>query len=55
MSLVVGSYDKCVHTLRETNKDNMAAVTAAIYSHAHVAKKNMLVTALIVSDTGFNV
>ena len=46
----VGSYDKCVHTLRETNKDNMAPVTAAIFSHAHVAKKNILVTAVIVSD-----
>jgi len=47
---LLGSYDKCVHTLRENNKDNMAAVTATIFSHAQVAKKNVLVTALIVSD-----
>ena len=46
---VKGSYDKCVHTLRESNKDNMAAVTAVICSHAQVAKKNVLITALIVS------
>ena len=46
----VASYDKCVHTLRETNKDNMAAVTASIFSHAQVAKKNVLITAVIVSD-----
>jgi len=49
--ILIGSYDKCVHTLRENNKDNMAAVTAAIFSHAQVAKKNVLVTALIVSDS----
>jgi len=48
---MVGSYDKCVHTLRETNKDNMAAVTTAICSHAQVAKKNILITALIVSSS----
>jgi len=47
----VGSYDKCVHHLRETNKDNMAAVSAAIFSHAQVAKKNVLVIAVIVSDS----
>ena len=47
----VGSYDKCVHTLRETYKDNMATqVTAAIFSHTQVAKKNTLVIALIVSN-----
>ena len=36
--------------LRETNKDNMAAVTAAIFSHSQVAAKNVLVTALIVRN-----
>ncbi|PNF15149.1 hypothetical protein B7P43_G14819 [Cryptotermes secundus] len=42
-----GSYDKCVTAIRERNKDDMAAVTATIFSHAQVAKKNMLVTMLI--------
>lgn len=46
----VGSYDKCVHLLRETNKDNMAAVTEAIFSHAQVTSKNILVIALIVRN-----
>jgi hypothetical protein len=46
----VGSYDKCVHLLRETNKDNMAAVTETIFSHAQVTSKNILVIALIVSN-----
>lgn len=50
MLILTGSYDKCVHTLRENNKDNMAAVSAAIFSHSQVAKKNVLVIALIVSD-----
>jgi len=52
--MLTGSYDKCVHTLRENNKDNMAAVSSAIFSHAQVAKKNVLVTALIVSDSNNN-
>ena len=43
-----GSYDKCVHQLRDANKDNMAAVSPAIFSHAQVSKKNLLVPALIV-------
>ncbi|XP_021925280.1 acetyl-CoA carboxylase [Zootermopsis nevadensis] len=42
-----GSYDKCVTAIRDRNKDDMAAVTATIFSHAQVAKKNMLVTMLI--------
>lgn len=42
-----GSYDKCVTALREKHKDDMAAVTATIFSHSQVAKKNMLVTMLI--------
>lgn len=33
--------------LREKFKDDMAAVTATIFSHGHVAKKNLLVTMLI--------
>lgn len=42
-----GHYDKCVSALREKHKDDMAAVTATIFSHGQVAKKNMLVTMLI--------
>ncbi|KAJ4444605.1 hypothetical protein ANN_06401, partial [Periplaneta americana] len=42
-----GSYDKCVTAIRDRNKDDMAAVTGTIFSHAQVAKKNMLVTMLI--------
>nr|CAD7441865.1 unnamed protein product [Timema bartmani] len=42
-----GSYDKCVTGIRERNKDDMAAVTATIFSHAQVSKKNVLVTMLI--------
>ncbi|XP_017779998.1 PREDICTED: acetyl-CoA carboxylase isoform X2 [Nicrophorus vespilloides] len=43
----LGHYDKCVSVLRDKNKDDMAAVTATIFSHGQVAKKNMLVTMLI--------
>lgn len=42
-----GHYDKCVSALRERHKDDMSAVTATIFSHSQVAKKNMLVTMLI--------
>uniref|UniRef100_A0A0A9YFN2 Acetyl-CoA carboxylase n=3 Tax=Lygus hesperus TaxID=30085 RepID=A0A0A9YFN2_LYGHE len=42
-----GHYDKCVTVLRENHKDDMAAVTATIFSHSQVAKKNMLLTMLI--------
>uniref|UniRef100_A0A1B6DY08 Uncharacterized protein n=1 Tax=Clastoptera arizonana TaxID=38151 RepID=A0A1B6DY08_9HEMI len=42
-----GHYDKCVSALREKYKDDMAAVTATIFSHGQVARKNMLVTMLI--------
>ncbi|KAJ8957940.1 hypothetical protein NQ318_001938 [Aromia moschata] len=42
-----GSYDKCVSLLREKHKDDMAAVTATIFSHSQVAKKNLLVTMVI--------
>ncbi|XP_063237346.1 acetyl-CoA carboxylase isoform X2 [Bacillus rossius redtenbacheri] len=43
----IGSYDKCVTALREKYKDNMEAVTATIFSHAKVSRKNLLVTLLI--------
>ncbi|XP_012679531.2 acetyl-CoA carboxylase-like isoform X2 [Clupea harengus] len=42
-----GHYDKCVFTLREENKDDLAKVLISIFSHAQVAKKNLLVTMLI--------
>ena len=44
-----GSYDKCVAGLRSKHKDDMAAVTEAIFSHSQVSKKNQLVITLIVS------
>lgn len=43
----LGHYDKCVSSIRENHKDDMAAVTALIFSHSQVAKKNVLVTMLI--------
>ncbi|KAK9746196.1 Acetyl-CoA carboxylase, central region [Popillia japonica] len=42
-----GHYDKCVSALRAKHKDDMALVSATIFSHGQVAKKNMLVTMLI--------
>ncbi|CAG9767703.1 unnamed protein product [Ceutorhynchus assimilis] len=42
-----GSYDKCVSLLREKHKDDMKLVSATIFSHAQVAKKNLLITMLI--------
>ncbi|XP_015588836.1 acetyl-CoA carboxylase isoform X3 [Cephus cinctus] len=42
-----GHYDKCVSALIEQFKDDMAMVTATIFSHNHVTKKNVLVTMLI--------
>ncbi|XP_058238551.1 acetyl-CoA carboxylase 1 isoform X4 [Hemibagrus wyckioides] len=42
-----GHYDKCVFTLREENKGDMANVLNYIFSHAQVTKKNSLVTMLI--------
>lgn len=44
-----GHYDKCVFTLREEHKGDMANVLNYIFSHAQVTKKNLLVTMLIVS------
>jgi ribosomal protein S27E len=34
--MFTGSYDKCVTAIRERSKDDMAAVTATIFSHAQV-------------------
>ncbi|XP_071428069.1 acetyl-CoA carboxylase 2 [Pithys albifrons albifrons] len=40
-------YDKCVISLREQCKPNMTPVLESIFSHAQVAKKNLLVIMLI--------
>ncbi|XP_066546122.1 acetyl-CoA carboxylase isoform X2 [Amia ocellicauda] len=40
-------YDKCVINLREQYKPDMTPVLECIFSHAQVAKKNVLVTMLI--------
>ncbi|XP_039771055.1 acetyl-CoA carboxylase 2 isoform X2 [Ornithorhynchus anatinus] len=40
-------YDKCVINLREQFKPDMSQVLDCIFSHAQVAKKNLLVTMLI--------
>ncbi|XP_078523505.1 acetyl-CoA carboxylase 2 isoform X2 [Lissotriton helveticus] len=40
-------YDKCVINLREQYKPDMTPVLECIFSHAQVAKKNLLVTRLI--------
>ncbi|XP_012280846.1 acetyl-CoA carboxylase isoform X2 [Orussus abietinus] len=42
-----GHYDKCVSALIEQFKDDVAMVTATIFSHSQVTKKNILVTMLI--------
>ncbi|XP_030632156.1 acetyl-CoA carboxylase isoform X2 [Chanos chanos] len=42
-----GHYDKCVFTLREENKGDLVGVLDDIFSHAQVAKRNLLVTTLI--------
>lgn len=41
-------YDKCVINLREQFKPDMTQVLDCIFSHSQVAKKNQLVTMLIV-------
>lgn len=53
MCVIPGHYDKCVFTLREENKGDMANVLNYIFSHAQVTKKNLLVTMLIVSPSLF--
>ncbi|XP_058809434.1 acetyl-CoA carboxylase isoform X4 [Phymastichus coffea] len=42
-----GHYDKCVSALIEQHKDDVAQVTATIFSHSQVLKKNVLVTMLV--------
>ncbi|KAK7068522.1 hypothetical protein SK128_027163 [Halocaridina rubra] len=42
-----GSYDKCVHAIREKNKDDMANVLSTLLSHSQVLKKNQMVILLI--------
>nr|XP_050846901.1 acetyl-CoA carboxylase isoform X2 [Vespula vulgaris] len=42
-----GHYDKCVSALIEQYKDDLSTVTAMIFSHNQVTKKNILVTMLI--------
>lgn len=42
-----GHYDKCVSALIDQYKDDVATVTAMIFSHNQVTKKNVLVTMLI--------
>ena len=49
MQFQQGSYDKCCGALKDKNKNDMLSVTAAIFSHRQVSKKNNLVIALIVS------
>ena len=44
---VVGQYDKCLAVLRDSNRENMEAVRASIFSHHQVSKKNELVIAII--------
>lgn len=45
-----GSYDKCVSSIREKNKDDMLAVVQTIFSHVAVQQKNTMVIMLIVSN-----
>ncbi|XP_012247167.1 acetyl-CoA carboxylase isoform X3 [Bombus impatiens] len=42
-----GHYDKCVSALIDEYKDDVATITAMIFSHNQVTKKNVLVTMLI--------
>ncbi|XP_035827708.1 acetyl-CoA carboxylase isoform X2 [Aplysia californica] len=42
-----GSYDKCVCSIREKNKDDMLSVVQTIFSHVSVQQKNSLVIMLI--------
>ncbi|KAB7507632.1 Acetyl-CoA carboxylase [Armadillidium nasatum] len=42
-----GSYDKCVHALREKHKDDIGTVLSVLFSHSQVAKKNQMVLLLI--------
>lgn len=42
-----GSYDKCVHALRERYKEDINGILSTLLSHAQVAKKNQMVILLI--------
>ncbi|XP_059157454.1 acetyl-CoA carboxylase-like isoform X2 [Physella acuta] len=42
-----GSYDRCVRSIREKNKEDMLAVVQTIFSHVAVQHKNTLVIMLI--------
>ncbi|XP_042208168.1 acetyl-CoA carboxylase-like [Homarus americanus] len=42
-----GSYDKCVHALREKYKEDVTSVLSTLISHSQVAKKNQMVILLI--------
>ncbi|MPC07509.1 Acetyl-CoA carboxylase [Portunus trituberculatus] len=42
-----GSYDKCVHALRERYKEDITNILGTLLSHAQVAKKNQMVILLI--------
>lgn len=39
---IAGSYDKCVHALRERYKDDITNILGTLLSHAQVAKKNQV-------------
>ena len=52
MILPPGNFDKCVLAIREEHKDkDMSSVVANVFSHANVAKKNLLIVRLIVSKS----
>lgn len=42
MSRASGSYDKCVHALRERYKDDVTNILSTLLSHSQVAKKNQV-------------
>ena len=46
---MLGNYDVCVARLRDSHKDDMAAVVGFVLSHQQVARKNALIVNLIVS------
>ena len=40
--MLLGSYDKCVHSIREANRDKTAYVVEVLISHSQLAKKNQV-------------
>ncbi|XP_076067982.1 acetyl-CoA carboxylase isoform X2 [Oratosquilla oratoria] len=42
-----GSYDKCVHAVREKHKDDMSIVLSTLFSHSQLPNKNQMVICLI--------